>query len=391
MDKVSKLISVFALGTLLFAGCVQPIQQSQETDSSTNEKTTTQQPVESETITIGTIVPLTGDGASYGVPAQRVIEYAVKNLNERGGINGKKLEIIWEDGKCNGKDASIAANKLVNLDKVKVILGGFCSGETLGAAPITEAAQVILFSAGSSSPAITNAGDFVFRNWPSDSSQGKILAQKGNELGFKKVGMISEQSDYAVGIRDTFKQIFTGETVIEEYLADDADFKTQLTKLKSQNVEGLFINPQTPDKADLIIKQLQELNFKPQQIFLNDAAGSFVSLITKYAEYLEGSIAADMGVNTENPELKALQDYYRQTFGEELPYTAYSTTEYDSVFILAEAIAQAGIENTIAIKDYLYSIKNRQGLAGSLTIDENGDPIAGHILKVIRGGKTENL
>ena len=108
-------------------------------------------------------MPLSGDGASYGIMGQNVVNLRVEEINKAGGINGRNLEIIWEDGTCNPKDASMAAQKLINIDNVSIIFGGFCSGETLGAAPITEKKKVILFSGVSSSPEITNAGDFVCR------------------------------------------------------------------------------------------------------------------------------------------------------------------------------------------------------------------------------------
>src|SRR3989344_6415480 len=80
---------------------------------------------------IGVMLALTGDAATYGLPEQQAIKIAADEINSKGGINGKKIEIIYEDGKCNPKDGNAAAQKLINVDKVKVIIGGSCSGETL--------------------------------------------------------------------------------------------------------------------------------------------------------------------------------------------------------------------------------------------------------------------
>src|SRR3989338_295532 len=129
------------------------------------------------TYKIGVMLPLTGDGAAYGLPIQKSIKIALDEVNAKGGVNGRMLEPVYEDSKCNPKDGNAAAQKLVNVDKVKVIIGGVCSGETMGAAPITEANKVILISPSATSPDITDkGGDFVFRLSPSDAFAGVVAS-----------------------------------------------------------------------------------------------------------------------------------------------------------------------------------------------------------------------
>ena len=168
--------------------------------SNTTDETpvVTEEPEEDTSpIVVGFISPLTGDAATYGEPGQKVTQLAVAEINNAGGINGRELQVIYEDGKCNGKDAASAMQKLVNVDKVQAVLGGFCSGESLAAAPIANANKVLLFSPGSSSPDLTEAGPYFFRNYPSDESQGKVLAEVAyNTKEWKKVGVIQEQLDY---------------------------------------------------------------------------------------------------------------------------------------------------------------------------------------------------
>ena len=119
-------------------------------------------------IKIGFIGPLTGEASPYGVDTLNGAKLAVDEINEAGGVNGRMIEIIAEDGRCTGTDAASAAQKLVNVDKVVAIVGGQCSGETLAAAPIAESAKVVMISPVSSSPDVTAAGDFIFRDYPSD-------------------------------------------------------------------------------------------------------------------------------------------------------------------------------------------------------------------------------
>ena len=146
-------------------------------------------PVSTEPIKIGYIGPLTGGVAAYGETEKNVIELALQEINSSGELN-RKLEVIYEDGKCDGKDAATAAQKLINIDKVKIILGGACSAETLAAAPLAEENKVILFSSFASNPSISQAGDYIFRNCFSDADFGKADAEFIVSRGIKRVAAL---------------------------------------------------------------------------------------------------------------------------------------------------------------------------------------------------------
>ena len=399
MKKIWK-ISLPIVFTMLFTGCVA-IEEATPADTSdtsidgatTEESATTEEgATQVETITIGALAPLSGDAAVYGVPFQRVAKIALDEINAAGGVDGKKLEIIWEDGGCNPNTANTATKKLLEIDKVHVIYGGFCSSETLAAAPLTEAAKAILFSPGSSSPDITVAGDFVFRNYPSDSTQGKVLADYAESKEWKKVGIFSEEKDYPKGIKETFEKEFSGETLTETFTEDSSDFRTQILKLKGAEVEAYFINPQTPAKADLLLKQLQEQGITGP-FLLNDVATGFQENITKYATFIEGAVGAEASYDRSHPGVTALQTKYKELYKEDVPYMTYMTTVYDAVYIIEEALEKVNGDstNTEGMRDFFYGIKGRKGLAGSLTIDQNGDPLSGHLLRIVKNGVVEDL
>ena len=138
-------------------------------------------------IKIGFIGPLTGDAASYGKPISNAVRMAVDVINQSDGINGRPIEVIYENGGCNKEDALRATQKLVYIDKVRMIIGGICSGETLAVLPIAEKEKIILLSPSSSSPELTGAGEYFFRNTPSDLKSGEKLAQLITEkYGHKK-------------------------------------------------------------------------------------------------------------------------------------------------------------------------------------------------------------
>lgn len=345
-----------------------------------------------ETIKIGFIGPLTGDAAVYGTPGRNMVELVVEEVNKEGGIDGKQIEVIYEDGKCNGKDAANAVQKLVNIDKVEVVIGGFCSSESLGAEPIATQNRVFLFSLGSSSPDLTGKSNFFARDYPSDATQGNVLANLANEKRWNKVVFIQEQQDYPLGIYNAFTSEFErlgGSVVKEEFSSDTSDFRSILVKLKSENPDVLFVDTQTPATAERILKQLNELNWKPQ-IFVSDAVSGDTETVKRNSDILEGAYAAEFGTDESNPKFKKMVLVYKNKYGEEPPFLSYAQTEYDGAYLLIDAIQSVGYDGE-KIANYIMNVKGWEGASGSITIGQNGDRIGGHIPKVIRDGEVLKL
>lgn len=361
---MKKFLSVLVL-SFMMVGCNQP--------QSSDDVKTSDTPPKSEVIKIGGIAPLSGDAASYGIMTQNIINMKTEELNAKGGINGRSLKILWEDGKCNPGDASRAAQKLIGVDKVSIILGGQCSGETLGAAPITEKKKVILLSPLSSSPEITHAGDYVFRTAPSDLSQATALAKYANN-NYEKIGIINEQTDYAVASADNFEAHFSGEVIRESYLSTDSDFKTIITKLKNSKIEALVVIPQSPPKFDIIAKQLVEQNWESPLLIGEVAAGN-TEVIQKHKKLLAevGTIAANF-VAPNNEEFNTFVKSYNEKIGKAPDYLNYTATVLDAFGVLKKVLTEVQNEkNTKAIRDALYATQNYESLFGKLAFDSNGD------------------
>lgn len=341
-----------------------------------------------EPIKVGFIAPLTGDVASYGQSEKNVTILAVEEINQAGGIDGRPLEVIYEDGKCSGKDAATAARKLIDIDKVKIILGGACSGETLAVAPIAEQEKVILFSAFSSSPDVTKAGDYVFRNSPSDNDAGKADAKVIIKT-HKRVGILSENTDYAQGVRRVFKEEFPkvgGQVVADELHAPDAkDFRTQLLKIKEAGPEALFLNPQSGLAGGLAVKQARELGIAMP--IYSHTVFSGKDALTAAGAAAEGVVFVDYPALTATSRGSSLLKKYKDRFGSG-PESEYEIgSRYDSAYILAEAIKKVGLD-TEKIKTHLYGLKAYDGVLGKYGFDENGDVIGIEwTVKVVKEGK----
>lgn len=343
---------------------------------------------------IGVMLPLTGDAAAYGLPIQKVIKIAADEVNSKGGVNGRKLELIYEDSRCNPKDGNAAAQKLVNIDKVKVIIGGACSGETLGAAPIVNDNKVVLISPSATSPDITTkGGDFVFRLAPSDAYAGIVASDYAyKELGAKKAAVISESTDYAQGLRRVFKENFAklgGEIVADEtYNPEDTDFRTQVTKVKAANPDVIYLVPQAPAKGVLLIKQLKEAGVNQQLLTAEVIIGR--NIIKENAADVEGLIGVEAKFDDKAQRAAALLGKYKEQAKEEPPFPFYMSAGYDIIYLLADAIGKYGYDSE-KIRDYLYGVKDYDGVVGKVTIDENGDPIMDYSIKQAKNGELVDL
>jgi len=327
-----------------------------------------------EPIKIGFIGPLSGDAAIYGETEKNTIQLALDEINDNGGINGRSISIVYEDGKCSGKDAISAAQKLIDIDKVKVILGGTCSAETLAIAPITEKNKILLFSSFSSNPEITNSGDYVFRNSPSDIDVAKLDAETISKL-FKKVAIISENADYSQGVRTVMKSIFEKEKIAivadEIYSGSISDFRTILTKIKIINPDVLYVNPGSSAKAGgIVVKQARELGFtKP--IHGNFYLGSLDSLNTG-GKFMDAVVISD-ATNLSDKGYIVLNKY-KNKFGKEPAHELLMAANYDRVYLIKEAISKNGYDAD-KIKDYLYGLEMYSGLLVDYRFDKNGDVV----------------
>ena len=339
-------------------------------------------------VKIGVILPLTGDAAVYGEPAKNILQLAADEINAAGGIDGNSIELIFEDAKCGGPGGANAAQKLVNVDGVKVIIGGFCSSESLAAVPIAEAAKVAMISPGSSSPKLTGISPYFVRNYPSDSTQGSVLANIAyTDKGWKKVAFIQEQTDYALGVYTAFSETFTelgGTVTNEEFPTETSDFRSIVSKVKGTNPDAVFLSTQTPAVSSRIMTQMTQLGWKPN-LLVADVVGGDPETLAAHKTILEGALGAEFGTDPSNPKFAAMIAAYKAKYGEDPPYQGYAQTEYDSVYLVRDAITAVGY-NGEAVAKWFRTVKNWQGAAGSVTIGENGDPITGHRPEVIMGG-----
>lgn len=340
-------------------------------------------------IKIGFIGPLTGEAANIGQNAKAAVEIAVEEVNATGGIGGQNVEVIYEDGKCTGASASSAANKLINVDKVSVILGGACSGETSAFTNLAEQSKTTVLSYCSSAPAITNAGDYIFRNYPSDNYQGVFAAEYlKNTLSKSKVAVLYVKSDWGLGLQEVFSKKFTelGGTVVatEGYEQTSRDLRSNISKIKSANPDVIYFLGYT-EASIPGLKQIAEAGIKTT-IFGGDAWDD--SKIYSEAGKAAEGIMFTVGSSNPTDGFKAKM---KVKVGND-EFAVCSPTAYDGLNILAQVIKKVGTDST-AIKDELYKTKYIGGMSSNeISFDANGDPLrANYAIKLVKDGKAEVL
>ncbi|MDD4990018.1 MAG: penicillin-binding protein activator [Candidatus Pacebacteria bacterium] len=357
MNKNKQIIASIIVGVIIIAGVWYSV--------ATNKANT---PQANESIKIGAILPLTGDGASYGDVWKRSIELG------RGEIEakyGQKVEVIYEDSQMKPADAATAASKLVSTDKVKAIIIG-TSRETLAVAPIAEQNKVLVL-AGATSPEVTKAGDYIFRTIPSDLYQGNDLADFAIRKGYAQMAVLFLNDEYGKGITDVFGQrleAIGGKVVAkEEFQAQGAsDYRTQLTKIAKENPNAVLIIASQNQYA-LILKQMKELNINLP--VLAGEAFKDQTILDSAKELAEGVIFTAF-VDPQTPEGAKFDSLYKEKYASQPgPYAAEF---FDNTELLLTALIESRGDIEKA-KEWLYAIKDWRGATGTTNFDANGDVI----------------
>lgn len=340
----------------------------------------------SDTIQIGLAAPLSGTQAQYGQAFKNGAELAVAQINEAGGIDGKQVEIVIQDDKGDSSEAVNVANKFASNKNILGVVGHFNSSATLATAPVYNKNKVVQISPSSSAPAVTDAGEYTYRVITTDAFQADYLATWSQELGYSKVALIYEQSDFGIGLLDIYKQSAAEKNIeivaAEAYNPGEKDFSTILTKIKGNQPDAIFIGG-FYNEAALIAQQAQKL----------DLAVDFIGVDSLYSEALlelggEGvdgfKIIGFFYPEGDNAKAKEFSEQFQATYNSKPDtYAAYS---YVATSLIIDAIKEQGADRE-SIKTYLDQVKDYEGATGTLSFDENGDVITVPTKLTIQNGE----
>ena len=374
--KFKKLLSVMAVSALamgLFTGC------------GGEEKAADQNVVK-----VGVFLPLTGDNAAGGELELRGIKLANQLHPE---VLGKKVELVVADNKSDKAEAASVAARLIEKDKVSVLVGSYGSSLSMAAGNIVKENKVPAVGTSCTNPQVTANNDYYFRACFIDPFQGKVMAEYAHQNGFKKVAIVQEVSnDYSVGLAKFFREEFVKLTGDENSIVDvanyqtgDKDFTAILTNIKALNPDAVFA-PGNFTESALLVKQARQLGIDAQ--FMGGdtwETQEFIDVGGKDVEGVALSTAFDREKASTEEAKKFLDAYTKEYNGEPSALTAMA---YDAYLIAVSGIEKAGTAtDTVKIRDAIAATKDLECVTGMTTLDENGDPIKGVVIKTVKGGK----
>lgn len=376
----------------------QTADQKGATPADSNGAATAESPVgakdgaaaSGDPIPVGEYGSMTGTTAAFGTSTHHGISLAVDEINEAGGVLGRPIKIYLEDDQSKQEEVPIVVAKLINQKKIVALLGEVASSRSLAAAPLAQGAKIPMITPSSTNPAVTKKGDFIFRMCYLDDFQGASMARFAfNSLKMKKGAILRDvRNDYSMGLADFFSAEFKrlGGTVAvdERYSEGDNDFRAQLTKIKGQAPEFIFVPGYYADAAK-IAKQARDLGITVP--LLGGDGWESAKLFEIGGKAVEGCFYSNHYYPGDaKTEVRNFVEKYQARFHEQADSLA--ALGYDGAKLLADAIKRAGSTDGQALRDALAATKDWQGVTGTMAFDENRNPVKSIVILEIKDGTT---
>lgn len=376
MKRVTKLLSVLAAGAMFMSaltGCGGGGSKGADGD----------------TIKIGGVLEMTGGSASFGISSKNGIDLALKKINEKGVLGGKKLSLVVADTKSEASEATNAMQKVISQDKVVAVIGPNQSSAVIAAGAINNGSKVVDVTPMGTNPDVTvdpsskKVKPYSFRTCFIDPFQGTVMASfASNDLKVKRAAIyIDNTSDYAKGLAQFFKENFIkngGEVVIEEaYLQKDTDFKATLTKIKAAKPDFIYI-PGYYQEVGLIVKQAREMGINVpmaggdgwDSAKLPEIAGKAALDNTFFSSLYSPDDTSDLNKN--------FVAEYKKAYNTNPD--VFAALAYDSTLLVAEAIEKAGSADPVKIGEAMAKIVGFKGVSGEVTFNEEHNPIKSAVI-----------
>jgi len=347
------------------------------------------QPSDRSTIKIGYFGDLSGRTFNFGQSAKNGVLMAAEEINQVGGINGRKIDIVIEDDQGNPELAATVGNKLVRQDKVIALIAGGASGSSLAAGPIAQSARVPMISPSSTNPAVTQIGDYIFRACFIDPFQGEVIAKFSyNSLQAKTAAiMLDFNSPYSRDLTDFFELSFTklGGRVVssKSYTQGDSDFKGQLSSISADRPDVIYLPGYYGDIA-VIAKQARQLGIT--QPLLGGDGWDAPELWQLAGDSINGSyISNHYSADDPSPAIQKFVQDYKRHYGNLTP-DAHAALAYDAMRFLGEAIQRAGTTEGEKLRDALAQTRDFSGVTGIISMDPERNAVKPAVILKLQDG-----
>lgn len=348
----------------------------------------------SNEVKIGGNLEMTGNTASWGESMAKGIKLAFKEANASGGVLGKQISFVIADNRSEPSESANAMTKLINQDKVILVLGTGGSTNSIAAAPIAAQNKIPFITPFATNPKVTADGekvnDFAFRVCFIDPFQGNVMADFASKTLKAKTAAIyiDNSADYSKGLAQYFEEHFVkngGNIVAKEaYLQKDQDYKAILTKIKITNPDVLFVPGYYEDVAK-IVKQARELGITVP-IIGGDAWDSPKLVEMAGAAALNNTFFSNhYAPDNHTPQIDKFVEAYQKEYNQ-VP-DAPAVLGYDAACMAIDAIKRANSFDPVKIKDALAQTKDLQLVTGSITLDKYHNPVKSAIVMELKDGK----
>lgn len=310
-------------------------------------------------IKIGFFAPITGPAAADGASALHGAELAVEYINNRGGVLGQKVELVWYDDNFKADQAVNIAYKLVQQDKVAVVVSGSYSGMTRAAAGIYQQLKVPMISSYAVHPEIVATGDYIFRVGTLATVQGRAGAHLAvKKLGAKKIAILTIDNDFGVSLTAGFKEeaLKLGAEIVfeQKYPLGETDFRPILTRIRGLRPDAIYATAYFSEAARLVSQARQLGIFVP----IIGQEGYDSPQFAKLAEAGAANgvvITTDLDRDSKKPIVQWFIEEYAKRYGLDADMVAASA--FDAVIVATKAIALAGSYDPAKIRNALASIR----------------------------------
>lgn len=325
-----------------------------------------------KSIRIGAVLPLTGNLAFLGDAIRNGMEMSKDQINSHGGIQGRKLEIIYEDSKGNAKDGLSGTQKLVDFDQVRFVLINL-TNVCLAARPILDQKQVLAFYL-STHPAVLDGSPNGFRVFISGVQESILLSGYAREHGYKALMILNVNDAYGKGTAQYLKSMLEKFAVIrsvEEYNLPSPDFRVIVTKIRAASPNALVVIGYGQEYP-LLFRQLEEQGWSGPVLgnisFANLAGQALQSPLVARVSYTAPGYISDESRH------KSSQNFigqYTQKYGKAPDFNA--AYGYDNVKLLAQALSAVGDSNISRLRNHLVAVRGYEGAIGRIDLTSSGD------------------
>lgn len=374
------LIMVMVL-SLVLTGCASKTAENASGGEQSGE----------EVVKIGWIGSLTGDQAVWGTCELNTVKMLVEDLNAKGGLLGKKLEVVGYDTRGDATEAVNAVKRLTSQDKVVAIIGPNASGQAIAISSVLEEMKVPDIATVATNPKVTvvdgKVKPFNFRVCFIDPYQGAVAAGYAYDvLGFRRAAILYDVADeYSQGLTEFFEKYFTekgGQIVAKEaFKFGDVDFRPQLSKIKEANPEVIFM-PYFFKEVALSANQARELGI--DAVLMGGDGWPSELLLEMAKDSVEGSYFVNH-LDFDDPDVQEFKKAYKEKYN--LPVELNGYLAHDAFMLLVDAIKRANSFDPVAIKDALETASIK-GITGKINISKethNPEGKDAAIIKIVDG------